>query len=421
MPALPSRVTLPSGQTFRLSEQAARQVTTSNARPGSCLHALQILQSPGVVTSNVGAQIDVLDLSLRDAHVLRALLTYASIVPEEPAELACENCEATFRVAPSTLLEVGPFVDDELDDAELDAPFEHDKPHRIPLVFVGKERARSVRISRRTLREALPLWHAEDSMSFRFTPSIVTAMGITALGRERRATAIADALSSASPSAYQAIVDLLYDAHYSRRLVGAYRCKSCGARNDLDVPWVREIPYEGASERKTRRAFPDIDTFEKMVEQAAKRIYRKHHVRNIDLVVDDGVPACDDGGQPLLGYYSPGTSEDEIGIARPPEIRIFYRSFDTEHRLDPSFDVAAEIEETIDHEVTHHLHFLSGDDPVDYEERAQIADEEIRRIGKREVVRRVSKGFARDVAEFFRVAWPLLALAFFATWLGFCR
>ena len=395
-------------------------MTVRSVRAGSCLHALAILETPGVVTTDDGKPVDVLGLSLRDAHVLRALFTYAGIVPEEAAELSCENCGKPFRVVPSSLLEVGPFVDHELDDPELDAPFEHDKPHSIPRVVVGKERARTIRIAQRSVRDALPLWHAEVARTFRFTPAIITAVGITHLGGERRASVIAEALSRASGKAYRAIADLLHEAHYSRRLVAVVRCSSCGGRNDLDVPWVCEIPYETSEGSRRRTPFPDVDTFEKMVKESAERIYRKRGVRNIDLVVDDDVPACDDGGEPLLGCYTPGGT-DELGIVRTPEIRIFYRTFDMEQRRDASFDVGGEIEETIDHEVTHHLHDLAGDDPLDDEERDAIEQESIRRVGQRETARRVGKGVASEFVGFLRTMWPILLIGLIATWLGFCR
>jgi hypothetical protein len=413
---------LPSGLIVRLSHAAAEHAPASPEPAGSCLHALAILEAPGVVTTDDQKPLDVQGLSLRDAHVLRALLGYAGLVPEEEVELSCDNCGKSFHVKPSTLFEVGPFVDRELDDPDLDAPFKHDVAHAIPRVLVGKERARTIRLAQRSVREALPLWHAETAEVFRFTPAIVTAMGITALGRERRASVIAEALTHASPDAYRAIADLVYQAHYSARLVGAYKCTECGARNDLEVLPVREIPYDTTtSQRRQRRLFPDIDMFEKLVREAGKRIYRHRGVRNIDLIVDDGVPACDDGGEPLLGCYTPGHPDELHGQPRGPEIRIFYRTFQAAHRDEPSFDVRAEIDETIDHEVTHHLHFLAGDDPLDDEERDAIVEENIRRIGKREAARRASKLFVDDIAGFFRTSWPLLLIAFVATWLGFFR
>jgi hypothetical protein len=100
---------------------------------------------------------------------------------------------------------------------------------------------------------------------------------------------------------------------------------------------------------------------------------------------------------------------------------LFYRTFRAEYRADPAFDLEAEIHETIDHEVTHHLHHLSGDDPLDDEERAEIAMEHARLVGRREVARRAARGFAGDIAGFLRVSWPLwiaLAVASALTW---CR
>ena len=401
-------------------DEASSSPRTNPRSP--CLEALSLLEMPNFVTTDEGKPIDVHDLSVRDFHVLRALLGYAGIVPDEQIELPCSNCGEQLQVKPSSLLEVGPFVDLELDDPELDAPFCHDEPHSIPRVLVGKERVRNIRIVSRNVRDVLPLWHVETTHDVRITPALVTAMGITALGRERRASVIAEALMRASPAAFRAIADLVYQAHYSPRLVGAQRCASCGARNDVEVLSVHEIPYDTTeTQRRTKRSFPDVETFDRMVREAGKRIYRQRGVRNIDLVVDDGVPACDDGGEPLLGCYTQGQHDDLPGEPRGPEIRIFYRTFRDAFRDEPSFDVRAEIDETIDHEVTHHLHFLAGDDPLDDDEREAIVVENVRRIGKREATRRAGKELVEDVGGFFRTAWPLLLVAFIATFLGFFR
>jgi hypothetical protein len=416
---------LPSGIVVRLSDAAAHVAPTPSEPLGSCLYALAILKSPNVIRTDDNKPVDVLGLSLRDVHVLRAFLTYAGLVPEEMLEAPCDNCGTTFHVKASSLLEVGPFVDCELGDPDLDAPFKHDEPHSIPRLLVGKERARTMRIHPRVVRDVLPLWHAETNDVFRFTPAIVTAMGITAIGRERRATVLADAITRAPTNTFRAIADLVYQAQYSPRLVGAYRCTECGARNDVDVLSVHEIPYDTReSRRDKRRPFPDINTFETMVRDAGKRVYRQRGVRNIDIVVDDGVAECDDGGEPILGCYTPSNGEDDLGVVHAPEIRIFYRTFGAAYRDEPSFDVCAEIDETIDHEVVHHLHFLSGDDPLDDEERDAIAHENIRRVGKRESARRASKLFVDDITGFFRTAWPLLLVVFVAfvtTSLGFFR
>jgi hypothetical protein len=256
-------------------------------------------------------------------------------------------------------------------------------------------------------------------------------MGVAALGEERRAGAIADALADAPDEAWAAIVDLYQEARYPARLVGVHRCAACGARNDLDVPLERELDRAPLSALAPRRpapprgrgaeVFPDLDEFERRVRAAAARIYRVRGVRNIDLFIDAGVPACDEGGEPLLGCYTPGGVDPALGVAHPPEIRIFYRTFKAEVEADPGFDVDAEITETLDHEVTHHLHYLAGSDPMDDEERGEIEREHARRVGLSESARRARRGLAADLAGFLRVTWPMWVIAAAATALAFCR
>lgn len=445
--ALPGRVHLPSGTIARLSHRAACAAAEPRAA-GTCLDHLAVLQAPGVLARDDGSPLDPLSLPLRDAHLLRALLAHAGVVPEPPASYTCENCDAPFDVAPSTLLEIAPFVDGELDDPELDAPFDFDAWYPIPAVRAGASAARRVRLAPRSVEEALPLWRAASAPVLRITPALVTAMGVVALGRERRASSIADALAGAPPRAWAAIVDLFHEAHYPPRLLAVYRCAACGARMDLDVPLERELPREDLGEddrapertdddasisapppapgertsRAARRAFPDLSAFEALVRRAADDVYRERRVRNIDLFIDADVPACDDGGEPLLGCYTPGTPPGlDVDIPRSPEIRIFYRTFRAEVRADPSFELEREIRETIDHEVTHHLHYLAGDDPLDDEERAEIDLERARIIGRREVARRAASGFAHDITSFLRTTWPVWVLLAAGSALTWCR
>lgn len=452
---LPAQVHLPSGGVARLSDAAARARASSvfgaparrgveRAVIGRCALDVQVLAGPSVLADARGVPLDPLGLPLTDAHVLRALLAAAGIVPEEPGAYTCENCSAPFEVAPSSLLEIGPFTDGELDDPDLDRPFDFGVSRPIPALRVGRAVCRAVRLVERTVEEAMPLLRLPADGVLRITPSLVVAMGIAALGRERRAPVIADALASAPDEAWGAIVDLYHEARYPARLVAVYRCQGCGARNDLDVPLERELAraplraagVDGADAdelgepRSTRAgtrarasassAFPDLDGFEERVRAAAGRIYEARGVRNIDLFIDAGVPACDDGGEPLLGCYTPGTPADALGIAHPPEIRIFYRTFRSEAREDPGFDIDAEIEETIDHEVTHHLHHLAGSDPLDDEEHEQIAREQVRRVGHAEAVRRARRGALSDVAGFVRATWPAWLIAAVGTALAWC-
>lgn len=443
---LPARVHLPSGRVVRLSDAAARAhaATVLGARAGrgagerapigACARDVQILAGPSVLSDARGAPLDPLGLPLPDAHVLRALLAFAGVVPEEPAAYTCENCGAPFEVAPSTLLEIGPFTDGELHDPELDRPFDFGTSHPVPALRVGRALCRSVRFVERTVEEAMPLLRMPGEGVLRITPSVVVAMGIAALGRERRASVLADALAKAPDDAWAAIVDLYHEARYPARLVAVHRCAGCGARNDLDVPLERELeraplraPGDGEVERgahgstsRGARAFPDLDAFEARVRAAAERIYAARGVRNIDLFIDAGVPACDDGGEPLLGCYTPGTPADDLGVPRPPEIRIFYRTFQAEARADPTFDVDAEIEETIDHEVTHHLHHLAGSDPLDDEEHEQIERERLRLVGHAEAVRRARRGALAELAGFLRATWPIWVITAVGTALAWC-
>jgi hypothetical protein len=422
---LPERVHLPSGRVVRLSSRAATQAAQSvaaersSAPPDGFSRALVILGAAGVLSDDDGQPVDLLAFVLRDAHVLRALFIRAGLIDEEVGTYSCQNCGAPFDASPSRLLEIAPFVDGELNDAELDAPFAFAQMHRIPALRVGRTVARTVRLAPRTVQESLALWRAANSDVLRVTPALVASMGVCAIGRERRSSAIAGALAHARAEPWRAIVDLFHAAHYPARLVAVHRCAECGARNDLDVPLLRELTREPLSDSLPRGVFPDLDAFERRVREISASVYRARGVQNIDLFIDAGVAACDEGGEPLLGSYTPGTTESEGGIAHPPEIRLYYRTFEAEARADPRFDPEREIRDTIDHEITHHLHFLAGSDPLDDEERGEIAQEQARIVGRSESLRRGRRGIARDLAEFLRVTWPLwllLLLGFAISW-----
>jgi hypothetical protein len=453
---LPRAVHLPSGQIARLDDAAAARaragIPRDVARPfaearakiprdveGPFAEALFVLESEGVLQKEGGGALDVSGLSVRDFHVLRALLARAGHVREEAAPFTCENCGAPFEAAPSSLLEAAPFVDGELSDPELDAPFPFGEALPIPRIVLPSARVRgrraagsrvaeTVTFAERTVEEARSLFRTADALiagrarSLRITPAVVLGMGVVALGGERRTPVIAEALASAPNAAWAKVVEHWHDAAYVRRLFGLFRCEACGARNDLDVPLARELerePLPRTASRKDRPPFPDLDAFQAMVEAHAAAVYAERGVRNIDLFVDAGVPHTDDGGEPLLGSYLPGGMDEGTGIPRPPEVRIYYRTFESEHRADPDFDVDAEIRETIDHEIEHHLYHLAGVDPMDEEERATIEREEIRRIGVRETARRGRQAVIQDLTGFLRTAWPLwlaLLIAGLITW-----
>lgn len=418
-PALPKRVHLPSGRVVRLADAAARAAARTSRAATRALAYRQILRAPGVLADADGAPLDADTLALADAHVLFALLAHAAVLVEEPAEFTCENCDAPFRVAPSTLLELGPFTGGELDDPELDAPFPFHESHDVGPMRVHGRPARSVRLAPRTLGESVTLLRTPPDAALRITPAWVSALGVVAIGAERRASVLAAALTSASDGVFGAVLDLWHAAHYPARLHGLHRCAACGARNDLDVPLDREL---GRGERAVAEdtAFPDVDAFEALVRRCAPAIYRRLGVRNVALVVDDERPPVDDGGEALLGSYVPGTLEDQLTVPQEPEVRLYYRTFRAQYRDEP-YDVEAEVRETLEHELTHHLHHLSGHDPMDDEERDAIAREEVRRVGKAETRRRVGRGLSAELVGFLRTTWPLWVLLLGAALLGAYR
>lgn len=417
------RLHLPSGATCRLDLERAR-AAARQVEDGGIACGVAILGAEGVLDARrSGARRSILELPLADLHLLRVALVQAGVIDEAAIEIACENCDASLRASPSAKVELGPFRDGELDDPELDAPFAFDEAHEIPSIRVGRRRVHTLRLVPRTVGEARALWSRDPSRPLTMVPSIVTAMGVQALGDERRASALARALARADDDAWDAICALWEDANGHPRLYATVRCDACGANKPIAAPALRELgTAELAPGDQRSRADDGWDgaRFEALVRRHADAIYRRMRVRNVDLVVDEGVPAVDDGGEPLLGCYTPPHADPDLGIERPPEVRLFARSFRAEARADPAFDVDDEVRETIEHELEHHLHFLSGDDPMDDEERAAIARERTRQVGRRESARRGVRALGADLVGFLRVGWPLLLIALGATWLARC-
>ena len=405
--ALPSAITLPSGSRVTLDvAELARRAPEVQDKP-ELAAAVELLETPGVIRDEEGPRA-LAELALVDVHLLVALCARAGLVPEAEREHACENCGARLSFVSSFGFEPGPFVDGELDDAELDARFDFTRPVAMPTLFTGSGVARSLVLAPRTLGQARMLYGGRP---LRVTRGLVAALGIEAIGRERRADVIVRTLGRASEEAWAALGDAWEDAHYSPRMFASARC-ACGARVDVPVPAARPFdaiapPVAGDVDTGPQQGFMSLDAFEKTAERARRAIYAKKGVRNVALVIETGVPDCDDGGEPLLGSYTPPAGEGE-----QPEIRLYYRTFQSELRFDPSFDVEAEIHETIEHEVEHHLYFLSGHDPMDEEERVVIARERQRVVGRSELERRTRRGLGPEIVRFLRVMAPLLVLLF---------
>jgi hypothetical protein len=369
------------------------------------------------IVDGEGAPVAAGTLTLRDAAVTRAVLTQLEIFPEDPTDVVCENCDAPFTVQPCAELGLAPYFDGEADDDELDARFPFDETHEIPAVELKKGAAATVRLRDVTLGEVEPLHRALETYRLRITGEVVRAMGLVALGDETQPARIGRALARASDEALDVVFDLFDEAHYPPRLSAEARCPKCGASNPVEAPTLREFPAE-PMRRAGRDAlppgFPDEAAFEGMVVEEADAIYARLGVRNVGLEVVHGPADCDDGGVPLLGSYTPPEPEGAGLVAREPEVRVYYRTFRAMWADEP-YDVRAEIAETIEHELEHHLAFLSGDDPEDEAERGQIAREARQRTGDTETLRQASRAARGELADFLYRTWPVWAVVAAAT------
>jgi hypothetical protein len=147
------------------------------------------------------------------------------------------------------------------------------------------------------------------------------------------------------------------------------------------------------------------------VEAQARPIFRRLGASGVGLYIEGGPADCDEGGVALLGAYEPGEPEGHGIVARPPEVKIYYRTFRAMYLEDGPYDLDDELRETLEHELEHHRAFLEGHDPMDEEERAEIARELGGRLGTTEVLRRTVTSTRQAASEFLWRTWPLWAIA----------
>jgi hypothetical protein len=155
---------------------------------------------------------------------------------------------------------------------------------------------------------------------------------------------------------------------------------------------------------------PPIEEFVDLAHAIAEPLIAEIPGEKVELVVEDDVPAVDDGGEPLLGSYVPPPPRDAPVPMRPPTVTVYYRTFAAIEREEGPFDWAAELRETIEHELEHHVYYLRGDDPMDAAERDEIDREALRVVGRAEATRRTVAGFGGSLQDFVRRAWPLFVI-----------
>lgn len=418
----PRALTLPSGRHVRMREGTATSAETTEPK-GLFSGARDVLTDGTIVLlGDDDLPFAMNDLALGDFHVIRAVLTKDGVLEEPEIEITCRNCEAKLTARPCADLEIAPWEDGDLGDDELDTTLPFGKPIEIPTIPLGRVRSAStVTFVTRTVAQATPLFLAFEEGIPAITPEIVEAMGIVALGNERSVDKIIEALSSCEDDAFDAITDAFLASHYVLRLGSVALCKECGARNDIDAPYDREMdavgprPHEGSIEDDSDEAFPELAVFVERANDAGTPLLdATPRGGEIELVVDDGTPAVDDGGEPLLGGYEPPVADGFGGTTRPPTITLYYRTFRAMWDEEGPYDWEDEIRETIEHELEHHVYFLRGDDPMDAQERAEIRDEARRHVGTKETTRRAISGFGGSLGDFAKRTWPLWVIAFLA-------
>lgn len=417
----PRALTLPSGRRVRM--RSGTPSKESAPLDGLFADARGVLGDGTIaLTDDAGAAIDADDLALGDFHVVRAMLIKEGVLEEEEVEIVCRNCEAKIAVRPCAGLETAPWEDGELGDEELDTTLPFGEPIEIMTVPLGRVRtASTVTFAPRTVREATPVFVAFAKAPVDVDADVVSAMGVTALGNERDPAKIAEALSACDDDAFGSVTDAFLASHYVLRLGCVAICKECSARNDVDAPYEREMdpvgprPLPSADDGEPARAFPDMEAFaERASELAEPMLEATPGGGEIELVVDDGTPAVDDGGEPLLGSYVPPYKGDVAMPSRPPTVTLYYRTFRAMWEEEGPYDWEHELEETIEHELEHHVYYLRGDDPMDDEERAEIHAEAARIVGRKEISRRAIHGFGDSLRDFAARTWPIWLIALLA-------
>jgi hypothetical protein len=259
----------------------------------------------------------------------------------------------------------------------------------------------------------------------RITPAVVSAMGISPGAGVRDDKALARLLDEVSDEIWGRVTTAFVLLNYSPRSAFPVACRECGALHDVEAPPDREaelepeaydVIAEGAEAGLARSEagaepdgpFPGEDEFAELALSIGREVYAEIGIANVELEVSFDTPPVDGSGEPLLGSYTPQGEVDEAGVESPRfVIQVYYRTFARMFEDEP-YDVADELYETIEHEATHHLHHLTGHDPMDEEEREEAMRELARTFGKRAIRRARIRSAVADAKS---IGWLALAVA----------
>ncbi len=340
--------------------------------------------------------IDVEELVLRDFHALRHVAEDLGAIAGEAGSVQCPSCESEVEAwcGPDGLFDMDEWYGGKADEE--------------PPIKTKLRNGEKIELTEVSAKEARALHRALASSSFRVTPSVARGLGVIAIGKERDPRRIARKLTTMSDADFDVVMTAFHDRAYSPRGYRPMSCAKCGNVCQVDAPFAREASLIEEVFAGSLEGMPTEKEFAERAFAIADEVYAAKGVDNIELVVEAGVPPVDIGGTPLLGSYEPlvpvGAALDagDVGF----RISVFYRSFVRDYEQAP-YDVEAELRETIEHEVDHHLAYLSGHDAVDEEERAE-AERDVREVfGERRVKlaqQRAATRGVREVAIVFAVA-----------------
>ena len=381
----------------------------------------------------VETELDLHGLALADANVIEAVLAAMGAIESEPAKLECRNCGESFASNAASALPIAPLLAP-ISDPELDPPVDRAEWHELPasIELARRGHVDHFRLARRTLADRLKL---EDVLgNDRNAPlplgaPLVRALGLDALGRGEEIVvkspiAIARGLLALDDDTFADVWDAIcraYDhQHWPPRLLAPVACPKCGARHDIEAiarPLDWAPPRAKSSEK---HEFPTLEAFTARASTITREVFAELGLpdpRGLEVIVDDDVPPCDDGGEPLLGSYTPNLNADgDVRVQSSPfVIALYYRTFRSMWADDP-YDVDAEIRETVEHELEHHLGFVEGDDPLDDEERRAIELERRRVVGGSSATDLAGSAgwLASDFGRFIRLTWPVWVILLFA-------
>lgn len=413
------------GKPFEVKLPSGRGVTVTcrrvDAKPRDLFGAIE--------TKAIESSIDPFDLPLSDAHVLEAIAAGLGAIDAPPIQIECRNCKKEVSVDAASSLPIDPLLDPPGDE-DLDRAHDFSEKWAFSRSLdVGRRRATEMRLRPRTLRDRKRLEEilGDDAEApLPIGAPLVRALGVVLVDEKgsevESPIAIARALERADDETFDAawstIVRAWDEAHYPPRTLSPAACPLCSARHDLEVVHRPLAWLDAPRESKPAAPFASLEEFRARAESIAREVIEAADLPSTDgleVLVDDDVPPCDDGGEPLLGSYTP-TPEADGDVLRsatsPFTIALYFRSFRDMYEDEP-YDVDAEIRETIEHELEHHVGFLRGEDPLDDEEREEIAREHARLHGRRTEAQQVAAGvgwLAGDVGKFLRATWPLWLL-----------